>query len=480
MLSKPPAGAATGALPPDTTVDPAVDRMGGQARRWPILAMAGTGAALLTWYGYGQLRSPIPFGFFSHPPLYGIFEPTIDPLALLVVPAALLLAAVAWAVTSSMRVRTGLALALIVAAGLIVAMAGELVRGDWHEMVRSLDTSRASPHYAADLHFVDEYGVRGFAERQPELIDNFRSYHSRTHPPGVLIVLKGLVELVGPGHSLRIATVLAVAGLAAAVAAWAVGVMLGGQRAGRIAAVLFVAAPGPLLMAYVSMDLVFAMLMAGAAALFMVAIHRRSALLAAAAGVVLGLGTLLTFATVFIAAAGTIAILLQVPGLRARLYLLGAAGAAGLATLALAWVGLSIDVYASWRAVPVATTAYDPYWIVGSPAAVLMWAGLPIAALGVAGLALRQAGARRPVLISILCGIMVVWAALPASITDLRPGEVERTWAFLYPMLAASAGVVVDRWTRDAGRWRGAIVAALVVLSVAQMVLLRSLWDNFM
>ena len=128
MLSKPPAGAATGALPPDTTVDPAVDRMGGQARRWPILAMAGTGAALLTWYGYGQLRSPIPFGFFSRPPLYGIFEPTIDPLALLVVPAALLLAAVAWAVTSSMRVRTGLALALIVAAGLIVAMAGELVR----------------------------------------------------------------------------------------------------------------------------------------------------------------------------------------------------------------------------------------------------------------------------------------------------------------------------------------------------------------
>jgi hypothetical protein len=440
--------------------------------------MVGAGAALVAWFIFGRKGSPIPFGLFSHPPLYGIWEPTIDRLALLVIPAALLLAAVGCLATSVARVRTWLALALLVVAGLTVAVAGELVRGDWHDLVRSLSTSPASGQYPADLHLVDEYGIRGFAERHPQLNGQFHSYHSRTHPAGVLILLTWLFTLLGAGNTLLIATVLAALGLAAAVAAWGMGATLGGERAGRIAAVLFVAAPGPLLLAYGSMDTVFATLLAGAAALFMAAIHRRSAPLAAVAGVVLALGTLLTFATAFVAAAATIAIAVQAPGMRVRLRMLGAAGAAGLATLALARVGLGFDVVASWLSVPSSGRKYDPYWIVANPVAVLTYAGLPVAALGIAGLVRRQADARRPILILVLAVLMVGWGSLPSEVTDLRPGEVERTWAFLYPMLAGVAGVVVDRWTRNAGRWRGLIVAALVVLAVVQMVLLRSLWDN--
>ena len=42
------------------------------------------------------------------------------------------------------------------------------------------------------------------------------------------------------------------------------------------------------------------------------------------------------------------------------------------------------------------------------------------------------------------------------------------------------ASPVVDRWTADKGRWRGPIIAGLVLISVAQAVLVQSLWDNLM
>ncbi len=129
---------------------------------------------------------------------------------------------------------------------------------------------------------------------------------------------------------------------------------------------------------------------------------------------------------------------------------------------------------------PEVATPFDPYWILASPAAWLIWCGLPLAALGVAGLVIKVPGARRPVLPLALVIVMFVYCALPADVNGLRPGEVERTWAFLYPMLAAAAGPVVDRWTRGAGRWSGAIVAALVVISVAQTALIQALWDNLL
>ena len=103
-----------------------------------------------------------------------------------------------------------------------------------------------------------------------------------------------------------------------------------------------------------------------------------------------------------------------------------------------------------------------------------MWAGLPLAALSVAGLLIKVPGARRPILPIALVLIMVVWVGLPTEITKLRPGEVERTWAFVYPVMAAVVGVVVDRWKRGKGRWSGAIVAGLVLLSVV----LQSLWTT--
>ncbi|MFD2766172.1 glycosyltransferase family 39 protein [Micromonospora eburnea] len=472
--------------PPDGGVAPAGVTAAGEApapeaggwRWWPLLALVGMAAFLAAFLYYGRHRSPIRFGAFSHPPIYGVWDPTWDPLTLVVVPAALLLAGVGWAVTASRRIPSWAVLGLVVGGGVLVATAVGLVRGDWHDLVRGVSTDENSPYYTSDLHFLDELGVRGFAERHPEMTTQLHSYNSRTHPPGIHIFLYGLFRLVGAEHSLRIAVIIAVLALAAAVNAWAIGRLLGGERAGRIAAVLFVAAPGPLLLAYSSMDMIFALVISGSVALFVLAIHRRSTPVAAVAGAVLGLATLLTFATSFIALAATVAVLVQTRSARASVRLLGASVAGGLAVVVLARLTLGIDVLASYRSSPGAERAYDPYWIVASPSAWLIYAGLPLAALGVVALFRPPLGSRRAVLPLVLVLIMVVWASLPPVVTKLRPGEVERTWAFLYPLVAASAGLLVDRWSRGLGRWSGPLVAGLVLLSVGQAVLISGLWDN--
>jgi hypothetical protein len=143
---------------------------------------------------------------------------------------------------------------------------------------------------------------------------------------------------------------------------------------------------------------------------------------------------------------------------------------------------LGFDILASYQASPSSSSNnYRWYWLLGTPAALLMYAGLPLAALGVYALFRRVPGAGRPLLVTVLLVGLLIWAALPPEVTKLRQGEIERTWAFLYPMLAGCAGLVVDRWTAGFGRrWlRGAVVAALVLLSVGQAVLLQGLYDNF-
>jgi hypothetical protein len=340
-----------------------------------------------------------------------------------------------------------------------------------------VSTAAQSTGYASDLHYVYEFGVRGFAERHPELTHVFHSWNSRTHPPGGLVLLSVLFRVFGNAHAVWITSAIALLGMCSAVSAWSMGRTLGGERSGRISAVLLVAAPGPLLLAYTSMDAVYATLLSGSAALFLFAVHRSSPRWAVLAGAALGVTAYFTYAVSFVALAAGLAILVEPPRVRA-FRLIGAAAAGGLAALLMERVVLGFDLLGSYGSVPGASRAYDPYWVFGAPTAVLIFAGLPLAGIGVAGLFARQADGRRAVLPLALVAIMLIWFALPSDITHLRPGEVERTWAFVYPVLAACAGPVVDRWTRRKGKWSGAVVAALVVVSVAQAVVIQALWDT--
>lgn len=516
-VAAPPARESAGQAPPG----PAAPR----PALWPVLAMLGVAVALVLFYLYSQGHR-ITFGYFAHPPIYGRWNPVVDQLALYSVPAGLLLAGLGWLAVSTRRIPTWAALAMLVAGGVVTAAAIAVVRGDWQHLIRGVSTTGKSPYYSEDLHFVYEYGVRGFTERFVELRDQFHSYNSKTHPAGVHLFLYVFFEAFGDAHRLRITTALAVFSLGAAVSAWAIGRELGGPRAGRIAAALFVAAPGPLLLAYTSMDAVFAVILSAGTALLLIAARRRSAVAAAAGGAVLGLGTLMTFATVFVVLAATVTLVVVAWRRPKELAtLLGAAAAGGLVVLLAAQLLLGFDLWGTYDALLRPRRAYDPYWIFGSPAAFLMWAGLPLAALGVPGLFDKVRREPWRLLPLLLVLIMVFWATLPSYVTKLRPGEVERTWAFLYPLLAAAAGLVVDRWTRPrparadtpaadhtparadgparadtaaaeptantagaagaagagdgvAVRWSGAIIAGLILISVAQTVFLQALWDN--
>ncbi|MEV1143977.1 glycosyltransferase family 39 protein [Micromonospora sp. NPDC049799] len=449
-------------------------------RWWPWLAMVAVGAALWGFWWWSQTLAPLGWGYFARRPIYGVFIPLWDALALWVIPAGVLLAGLGWMVSSWRRLPAAAALLLVVLAGLATATAVAVVRGDPEDLTRGISTHRNAPYYTSDLHFVYEYRLRGFVERHPELSERFHSYNSRTHPAGVFVFLFLLFKIFGSAQKLWIAVTIALIAFTAAVATWLIGRTLGGERAGRIGAVLFAASPGPLMLAYSNLDTIFAVPMALSVALFVLAVHRRSAPIAAAAGAVLGVGTLMTFATSFVVIAAVVAVLVQC-GWRTGGRLLAAAAGGGVAVLALAWLVLGMNVFASYLVSPRVSGYSTTYWMVGSPAAWLMYAGLPLAALGVVGLFRKVPGARRPVLVTVLVLFMVLWAALPSELTKLRPGEVERTWAFLYPLVAATAGLVVDRWTAGFRRpWvRGAVVAVLVLLSVGQAVLIQGFYHNF-
>ncbi|MCW3817549.1 glycosyltransferase family 39 protein [Micromonospora sp. DR5-3] len=448
-------------------------------RGWPLVGMAATAAALLAFWLWSQTRT-IKFGYFRRPPIYGEMIPIWDDLALTVIPAGVLLAGIGWLVTSWRRLPTWLALALVVLAGVVTATAVNLVRGQAGDLTRGVSTDPASPYYTSDLHFLYELGPREFVERHAELSPRFHSASTRTHPAGVMVFLYLLFRAVGASHSLLIAVVIAVIAFCSAVSAWLIGRTLGGERAGRIAAVLFAAAPAPLMMAYSNLDTVFAVPLTMSVALFVLAADRRSWILAAAGGAVLGVATTMTMATSFIAFAATVALVVQT-GWRTAVRLLAAAAAGGAIVVGLAWLVLGLDILATYQATARISHPYDWYWLAGSPVAWLIYAGLPLAALGVYGLFRRVPGAGRPVLVLVLVLFLVVWAGLPAQVTKLRPGEVERTWMFLYPMVAAAAGVVVDRWTAGFGRrWlRGGVIAGLVLVSVGQAVLIQGLYENF-
>jgi hypothetical protein len=450
-------------------------------RYWPVLAILAM-AALLTWFGFWSQGVSLSGNMrLLHPPLYGFFEPVFTDWTLIrLIPAGLLLAAAARAVTSTRRTPTAAALALIVASAWVTSVAVNLIRGDQRALWEGVSTTTGT-YYTSDLHFIDEYGVRGFVSHFPSLLTHLNAWNGRTHPPGVQVFLWTISKIV-QAQPFVFTTVLAVLSLCTAVGAWAMARSYGGERAGRIAAVLAVAAPGPLMLAYTSMDAVFATFFATAAAFFVVGARRRSMALTAAGGVVLGLATFMTYATVFLALATAVAVVLETRSLRQSAKLLGAAAVGGAAVLLELRLALGFDVFACYRALTRSGSHFYPYWVAGHPASVLIMAGLPLAALGIAGLIVKVPGARRPTLPAVLIVAMLIWGALPPPVTALRQGEVERTWAFLYPMLAVSAGLVVDRWTHAGshrGRiWAGAVVALLVVLSVAQTGVVQSLWDN--
>jgi hypothetical protein len=414
------------------------------------------------------------FGIFKVPPLYGYWAPVpIAPMPLVVAAAVTLGAIVVFLVIERWTLAVGTVLVILT---IFLAFGVGMVRGDVNLLTRNVKTQS----YAADIHFVDEYGVRGLAMAHPDLIEEYATYNSKTKPPGGLLLLWATYELVGD-HAMRVAAVIAGMGLAASFVAFAVGRTISDLTAGKLALVLFLTAPGPLLLAFSAMDVVFASLLSAAAAGFIYSISRDSWRWSAIAGGALGVATLFNFAAAFIALTAVITAILMLRKPIRIAYHLVAAGLAGVLVLGIARLTIGIDVLASYiayRGIRGGGFPYDLYWVVGQPTAIMIFMGLPILVFGIRGLLRKEFRVRGATFVVVLCFVALLWFALPDSVTGIRRGEMERIWAYVYPLFAGVAGAEVGMWARKARVKPYMAALGLCVLSIGQAVFIESRWDT--
>ena len=114
------------------------------------------------------------------------------------------------------------------------------------------------------------------------------------------------------------------------------------------------------------------------------------------------------------------------------------------------------------------------YWIVGSPAAWLAFAGIPMA-----GLMLHELRARAPRYLLAMLAPLVVFYLLPSSVTGVILGEWERTLLFVYPLAAVAAGATFVRWEDERGARGRVVLTGLMATTAAQTILFESIYGMF-
>src|SRR5207302_7486916 len=94
------------------------------------------------------------------------------------------------------------------------------------------------------------------------------SVHSTTHPPGAVVFLSYL-QRIWPHHLIPRALVLATLSCLILVPTYFIAKRLAGRRAAIVAVLLLAVAPAPALFTFLSMDAVYATLLAGGGAVLM-------------------------------------------------------------------------------------------------------------------------------------------------------------------------------------------------------------------
>lgn len=407
------------------------------------------------------------YGLRGHPPLYGIVAPRWGSGAVL----ALLLGS-GCALLAARAPRGPRGLVVLVPAALLASAAVNSIRG-LGDAARSLQPSTRFPDYGLDAGVLDSVGAHAWLRDFPDLYAQLRSPHTRSHPPGALLLYETLRDL--PGGVVTGAVVMAVLTVLMAVPAYVLVSSLVGPRAAFGGAALVAFSPAVLTFALTSLDGVFATVLASCAAVLAVSAQRGSWLGALAGGFALGLSTFLTYAGAFVAIALGLYVLMTLRGPSLVRWVTAATGGALGAVLLLRLVGF--DLLACYAAVDkdLETTRRVGYWVLGTPAVYLMALGVPLAAL-----ALLRLGARRPPLLPLaLLAPMLVFALLPASITGLVPGEIERTWMFTMPVTAVLGADRLHSWEEGSGPWRGRLLAALLLIAVTQAVLVNGQYDTY-
>lgn len=275
---------------------------------------------------------------------------------------------------------------------------------------------RPGDEYLVDVPLIDD--PREFLREYPDRIDDY-AVHTRSHPPGFILLLWSMDEvgLGGAGWAAALVVSVGAAGLAAVL----IGLReVAGERVARRAAPFVVLAPAALWIGS-SADALYAGVGATGVAAVLVASGwrgRRSVLAAGAGGLALGLTLTFSYGLGLL---GLVALPTLVA--RRRLTLLGPVAVAALVPVALLWsAGFDyLEGFAATR-VEVAESVQStrPLWLflVLNPAVL----GIACGPAVVGGLARLHDRSTWLVVGGALLGVLV------ADVSGLSKGEVERIW----------------------------------------------------
>jgi methylthioxylose transferase len=437
-----------------------------------------TAVALLAVLGVSQA---IPFAKHAFggnvPPLFARLSPSAGPWIVL----AIVLVTAAWfGLPRLLEASVWTFLAGIVAFGLALALALSVQAHGIQALAAPL---RGPLDYDASVPLLRSIGLRSFVEHYPQL-RGLLSLHARTHPPGAVIFLWAASRLFGDNLT-AVAILIALIGVLGAVPTYLLARYVYGDRAARLAAALFVCAPGVLLFSATSMDAVF--MTVGAVVLAALVRAPRSDGWAFAAGGALALALGFTFGVLTFGLVATgLAVIAWEGGGRAetndpvrapllmRRALVGLAGlVAGVLVLRLL---IGLDLIAVFRST-VSAHLVDPsrrrpyaYWLFADIPAVLIVAGLPQTAL----LAAEARSAWRRGIPRVETVLLATLAL--ASISGVFLGEVDHIWLFFIPLVAAPAGAALSRTVE---RGEGSVITPLgwaLAQAVVMQVLLFTFW----
>jgi len=423
--------------------------------------------------------------------------------------------------------------ALVMVGAVVIPVALEVAVLGWDSLYAVF---RDSPYdYQRDTWRVggDPLGfLRHYVETAPSM-----ALHNSNHPPGSILLLWAVEGMFGPGAVATSWAAIVLSALAAAAALW-LGWRLGGARVAVLAGLIYLAMPGHMVYSVTSMDGVFNAVNAlGAVAFFLCLEPPARARSAVAAGVLIAGGVFLTYTTTqlffFGAAAAALAIYRrwaagagaqpaggagrgderfavppQPPQGRAARDLLTAAwpvlrqGLIAAGTIVAIYLTIFLvsgfNIFAAAREAtaenaiivgkqlvegPVRAPFLPPsmaFYVdfVGANLAPYLWYLAPwgLAALSAAVLA----GARRgwggldawdAVLISAGACVLGMWLG------GLFNREVERIWAFTYPLLAVLIARHALQGDERSRRWRAALFPALFfAMSAVIKMLLNTAW----
>ncbi len=418
-----------------------------------VVAIAtGTIAAglIVRWRTRIDLGTPLPPFLMSWSP--HVRWPALVGLAV----AAAVIAAAPEAIE---RVRGGvtfaaLAYAATLAVGLAVNAARRGTAGWSHVFDLSGHGSfEASREYLPALKWLNG-GVAHYVGHYAQILP-YLPTHTKGNPPGPLVAMH-LLSITTAG---RLTAACILVGALTAPLTYALGRELGGERRGRVAALLTSFSPAVVLFGVTSVDYAFAAL--GAAGAWLLIARRPGARAAGCA--VVAIASFFSWVLLAIPVWAVLTVLRR-DGLRAAALCAAQALAAILAlTLILAAVW-GYDPVAILRAVGriygQGAAVHRPYafWVFGSPAAWLAMLGAPIA-----WLALRALARGEPAALG-LAAVVVI-----SAVGGFTKAETERIWLPYVPLASVAAASLPIRRLR-------LLLAFLALQAVAIEVLFGTVW----